>query len=131
MTIKDDKKQIVLFTNPNKPQAGQVGRQLLEWLEPRAQVVAHNLDDSLELNNLPPADFIIVLGGDGTILSTVRELNTRQIPLIGVNMGKLGFLAEFSLEQFQEQSQYLHSVHLLISGVLILMHGLTLMHGVR
>lgn len=47
-------------------------------------------------------DYLIVLGGDGTILASVRALGDRQVPVIGVNIGKLGFLAEFSIPQLQE-----------------------------
>ena len=52
---------------------------------------------------LRDADYVIVLGGDGTILSTARALGDNQIPIIGINMGKLGFLAEFSLDEFKDQ----------------------------
>jgi len=103
MATQTDKKRIILVTNPQRSRADQVARQLLEWLTPRYQIVAESLSGPLDLTALPLADFIIVLGGDGTILSTVRALGTEQIPLIGVNIGKLGFLAEFSLEELQEQ----------------------------
>jgi NAD+ kinase len=43
-------------------------------------------------------DLIISLGGDGTILHTARLIGDRGIPIIGVNLGKLGFLAEFSVD---------------------------------
>jgi len=48
------------------------------------------------------ADFAIVFGGDGTILSAARDLSETNIPVIGVNVGRLGFLAEFSLEQIKQ-----------------------------
>ncbi len=40
-----------------------------------------------------PIDFVITLGGDGTILSAVTLIRDRQIPILGINMGRLGFLA--------------------------------------
>lgn len=41
----------------------------------------------------PPADLVIVVGGDGTILRTVQQMK-RQVPLIGINWGEVGFLAD-------------------------------------
>jgi len=47
------------------------------------------------------ADIAIVFGGDGSILRAARILGSRQIPTIGINMGKLGFLAEVSPGELQ------------------------------
>lgn len=102
MANQTKKKRIVLLSNPGKPRTVQVGRELLEWLKPKVQIADNNLKKEIDLSRLPEIDFIIVIGGDGTILSTIRALGANQVPLIGVNMGKLGFLAEFSLRQFQE-----------------------------
>lgn len=44
-------------------------------------------------------DVMIVLGGDGTIIATARALGSREIPVIGVNYGRLGYLAEFSTDE--------------------------------
>lgn len=47
------------------------------------------------------ADCIVVIGGDGTLIGVARSLGDDQLPLIGVNVGKLGFLTEFSVDEFR------------------------------
>ncbi len=48
------------------------------------------------------ADLVVVLGGDGAILRACRQMAGTQIPVVGVNHGRLGFLADLSPEQFRE-----------------------------
>ena len=48
------------------------------------------------------ADVAIVLGGDGTMLGIARELAPHQVPLIGINHGRLGFMTDISLDQMAE-----------------------------
>ncbi len=48
------------------------------------------------------ADLCVVFGGDGTLLAGARMLADTGIPLLGVNMGKLGFLAEFNVEHMKK-----------------------------
>jgi NAD+ kinase len=51
---------------------------------------------------LEKCDFAIVFGGDGSIISTAKSLSRASVPVIGVNLGKLGFLAEFSVGELEE-----------------------------
>lgn len=62
---------------------------------------------------IPPdleADMVVVLGGDGSILRGCRQLGARQLPILGINLGRLGFLADLSPQEFQA------GLHLLCSG---------------
>ena len=96
-------KKISLYNNPRKPKAHKAAREFKKWLVTKVIIAADNIDGQLDLTDLPAADYIVVLGGDGTILSTVRAMGARQIPVIGVNMGKLGFLAEFSFAEVEAE----------------------------
>ena len=125
MTRQNGKKRIILIGNPEKPQSSRLGREVLGWMRLKAQIVADNIEGPLEMSNLPAADFIIVLGGDGTILSTVRALGHKQLPIIGVNIGKLGFLAEFSAEQLLEHFDQLLTDRALISERVMLQCRIT------
>lgn len=69
------------------------------------------LIDSPEGLDEHPIDFIITLGGDGTILSAVTLIRDRQIPILGINMGRLGFLASIE-NKFAAQA-----IHKLAKGM--------------
>jgi NAD+ kinase len=71
-----------------------VQREIVAGIKER---FSYEINHALELDELiANSDMIISLGGDGTILSTARLVGNRQIPILGVNLGKLGFLAEVS-----------------------------------
>jgi NAD+ kinase len=49
------------------------------------------------------ADLVVVLGGDGTMIRAIRMLDERQVPVFGVNLGFLGYLTEFTIEEAKDQ----------------------------
>ena len=94
---------------PQKPKAIEVVCELKAWCEQRgialraiesvaAQVACAPL--AVREKELTEAvDLIVVLGGDGTMLGAARLVGTRQIPVLGVNFGSLGYLTEFTLTE--------------------------------
>ncbi len=80
--------------------SGQI-ESLRGWLESRCILTAVvGVHDELD-DETRRADLCIVFGGDGTLLSAARSLSGTKTAMMGVNMGKLGFLAEFSVEDFK------------------------------
>jgi len=91
--------RVAIITNINKPKVRPALADLIPWVRQRVQVLGEETDTPLDLDKLD-VDSVLVFGGDGTLLSTARRLKGRRIPLMGVNFGRLGFLASFSPEQF-------------------------------
>jgi NAD+ kinase len=97
---KISKKRIILTGNRKKPQAGKLIAELKQWLSKKACLVEVDLDNRLDLSD-KKADLIVVFGGDGSILSTARRLGENPVPVVGVNLGKLGFMAGYSPEELK------------------------------
>lgn len=86
-------KKILVLGDLNKKKIFDTISGLKPWLE--KHVVAEVVDLSKEKRiEKPGAEIAVVFGGDGAILSTCRGLGRNQIPIIGVHMGRFGFLAE-------------------------------------
>lgn len=89
--------RLLLIANLSKPRVKPAVEALLPWLGHRVDDVELDAEKKLDLTTAE-IDAILVLGGDGTLLSTARRLKGRDIPVMGVNYGKLGFLASFQPE---------------------------------
>jgi len=66
-------------------------------------------DHQLVTDDAFEADFAISMGGDGTFLTTAMRVGEKQIPILGINTGRLGFLADFSLDDIAQTLSNLHA----------------------
>jgi NAD+ kinase len=101
-------KTVAIATKPRRPEVGPVVRGLLDWLGERGygasidEETAHLLgrQDGLPRGRFAEgADLVVVLGGDGTLLSVARSIGASEVPVLGVNLGGLGFLTEITLDE--------------------------------
>ena len=94
---------IAIYANDQKPKAVEVARELLAGPVGEHACVGDVITGKLDPERIKHCGYLMVVGGDGTILSAVRDLNGFQIPIIGVNVGKLGFLARYSIDELVEE----------------------------
>lgn len=87
-----------VYINPKKDVDGTAHDKISEVLTKNGIKYRFVDDVSKNLNDI---DFLIVMGGDGTILSVVRQLCDMDIPLFSINIGTLGFLSEVELSEFE------------------------------
>jgi len=101
-------KRIAIDPNLSKPGCDAAVRNLTNWLESRGHEVIvppHVLPTPkgarvAERDDLAKeSDLVVVLGGDGTLLSTARRVYPHRVPILGVNFGGLGFLTDISVEE--------------------------------
>ncbi|MFH0937673.1 MAG: NAD(+)/NADH kinase [Planctomycetota bacterium] len=85
----------VIVNSRRKPGADAILNELLPWLRSVATIIKVDRNGDQSLARIK-ADLVLVFGGDGSILAAARRLRDNTIPVFGVNMGKLGFLAETS-----------------------------------
>lgn len=99
---KSNLPKLVIFGDPKKGRVAEVIEEFLGFVNGKAEVVASYGIDKCTVDILKEADFAVVFGGDGSITSAARQLSQVNVPVIGVNLGKLGFLAEFSVGELKE-----------------------------
>jgi NAD+ kinase len=89
--------RIFLLGNGQRPGVPEAVAQLRPILQQHVEIVIEDLTQQEDLSGLS-ADLTLVLGGDGAILRAAHQMGYHQTPVLGVNLGRLGFLADLSLE---------------------------------
>jgi NAD+ kinase len=110
-------KRIGIVLKPHQPDALRTMCELTAWLDHRGISVIGGPDVDREqiqretgcaVEEVPAdelaanADLILVLGGDGTMIATARIVGDREVPVLGVNYGGLGYLAEFRIQELYD-----------------------------
>jgi len=103
MTIRT----IGISVKPDQPQLGALVHELEKWLRDRGieVLLGQHAAKAADRPGLPrrelagKVDLMVVLGGDGTLLAVAREIGERAVPVLGVNLGTLGYLAEISPDE--------------------------------
>ena len=107
-------KRIGIIAKKNKPEAVPIANNLMAWL--RSRKIEVYIEEEIGQLLLPTSaepslktikretipidmEMIIVLGGNGTLLSVARQVWNKNIPILGVNLGGLGFLTEITLDE--------------------------------
>jgi len=107
-------KRVGIVLKPHQPDALKTMCELVTWLAGRNITLVGGPEiqrepikaqtgcavEQVEQENLASeVDLMLVLGGDGTMIATARLMSNREVPVLGVNFGGLGYLAEFRIEE--------------------------------
>ena len=99
-----------IVSKPEKPEVAEILPKLIRWLTDHSYAVYLDRESAAYLDS--PSEIVmerdqlasknpglaIVLGGDGTLLSAARVFAAKAVPIMGVNLGSLGFLTEVPIE---------------------------------
>ena len=137
-------KSIGILVKPKFPEIKSTLRDVITWLRDRSIDVILDTTSATLLGErggyqktqlASKADVLLVLGGDGTMLNAARLAGERSIPILGVNMGGLGFLTEVRLENLYPSLERVFANDFVLDERLMLRthihrHGETVAQGV-
>ncbi len=101
-------KTVGIISKPNKPELREIVPALVQWFTKNGVTVLLDREttatvaggDGVEREKLAETvDLLVVLGGDGTLLAGARAVGGREVPVLAVNLGSLGFLTEITLPE--------------------------------
>ncbi len=88
---------IGIITKPNDSRSDEKAKILSNLFIKKNVKVVHENEQHIK-----QADLIVVVGGDGSLLSAARTFVDKKIPILGINLGRLGFLADVSITDMEE-----------------------------
>jgi NAD+ kinase len=99
-----------MVVKPDDPEAAAIARTLCRWLRRRGKKALAEPGIAGGIGAEPVSrdelvqrsDLILVLGGDGTLLGVARMIGAREIPIVGINLGGLGFLTEIGVGEAKD-----------------------------
>jgi NAD+ kinase len=114
-------RRIGVIVKPHQAEALKTLCQLAEWFHERGLVLVGGPEiereriehetgcvvEVVELDGLAGVDLLLVLGGDGTMIAAARLLGERRVPVLGINYGNLGYLAEFRMDEMFPALEYI------------------------
>src|SRR6188474_3333496 len=94
-------RSVGIVVKPGHDEAMATAAELSAWLATKDIACTGEPVSALdgEEEKLADAELIVVLGGDGTMIATARMIGERDVPVLGINYGGLGYLAEFRIEE--------------------------------
>ena len=122
-----------IIANINKKELFDILPGLISWLEKYDNSVVIEKDvydantdllkhiDYAERDDIPSkCDMVLALGGDGTIISAARVVGNSRVPIAGINLGGLGFLAEVAVEEIYDRLQLIQEGEYLVEERMVL-----------
>jgi NAD+ kinase len=102
MHNSENNPSILLIVKPRLEKASLLAKEIHVWLEEKKCTVCRVQADENYTDLLAQAfSFVVVLGGDGTLLEVARRFVSRPTPLLGINFGKVGFLVEAHSDEWR------------------------------
>jgi NAD+ kinase len=100
--MNKESKKCVIFGDCTRDRCRRAVERFEKIAEGKLDIVDNCYGGNCSLETLQGVDLAFVFGGDGSILRAARELSELDVPVVGVNVGRLGYLAEFSVDELEE-----------------------------